>query len=276
MIVKGAPIYLCRGLCEGREEELLVMNSFVKLWSNLYVSVQHSGLEWPPAKRCPSRYDVKTAYFHLSITLQQQWQIAAKVQNIDGQRNKLDTGETKLYCLVSLILWESASTFYGVLQHFGKRPPHCQTLCGVSLPIHFFLKSPLLWMRKGKMRKRVPLSEGDFKIKVGIQLSSLSRPSYSHMPIPSLGQILFTYLLSIYTSFGFFYWLLLFSTEWLIIFCPLTSFVSEFKILRWWFSTAVKVLYLVITKEKCGEKSAEGLIGSEKKYWVCGEWCVTT
>ena len=170
MIVKGAPIYLCRGLCEaeGREEELLVMNSFVKLWSNLYVSVQHSGLEWPPAKRCPSRYDVKTAYFHLSITLQQQWQIAAKVQNIDGQRNKLDTGETKLYCLVSLILWESASTFYGVLQHFGKRPPHCQTLCGVSLPIHFFLKSPLLWMRKGKMRKRVPLSEGDFKIKVGI------------------------------------------------------------------------------------------------------------
>ena len=49
-------------------------------------------------------------------------------------------------------------------------------------------------MRKGKMRKRVPLSEGDFKIKVGIQLSSLSRPSYSHiMPIPSMGQILFTY-----------------------------------------------------------------------------------
>ena len=70
MIVKGAPIYLCRGLCEaeGREEELLVMNSFVKLWSNLYVSVQHSGLEWPPAKRCPSRYDVKTAYFHLYNT----------------------------------------------------------------------------------------------------------------------------------------------------------------------------------------------------------------
>ena len=44
---------LRRGALKRGRGELLVMNSFVKLCLGLKRIAAHSGLDWPPAKKCP-------------------------------------------------------------------------------------------------------------------------------------------------------------------------------------------------------------------------------
>ena len=149
------------------------------------------------------------------------------------------------------ILW-SVATFW------EKASPLPDPLWGVPSYSLLFKESPIVNEEREDAKKSATFW-GGFQDQ-GWHPTKLSQQahlqSYAHPQSGSNTVYLLTF--DLHTSFGFFYWLLLFSTEWLIIFCSLTSFVSEFKILRWWFSTAVKVLYLVITKEKCGEISEEG------------------